>query len=258
MKSKQQPSFRTQRRRDLSAAVKEVFEENHGLFGSDKILAVLQSRGYKTSKKTVLNIMHDLGLYSFRTTATADYKKWVKLQGTPNVLNRQFDVSAPNTAWVGDCTQFAVCGKKYHICAILDLYARKVIAYKISPRASTQLVTATFKQAFEERNPGEDLIFHSDRGCQYTSQAFRTLLRNYHVTQSFSKGGTPYDNGVMESFFSSLKQEELYRSSYRSENEFKKRVAEYMEFYNKRRPHRANQYKTPDEAENAFNEKSAG
>lgn len=258
MKSKQKPSLRAQRRQELSAAVKEVFEENHGLFGSDKILAVLQSRGYKTSKKTVLGIMHELGLYSFRTTAKADYKKWVKLQGTPNVLNRQFNVSAPNTAWVGDCTQFAVCGKKYHICAILDLYARKVIAYKISPRASTQLVTATFKRAFEERNPGEDLIFHSDRGCQYTSQAFRTLLRDCHVTQSFSKGGTPYDNGVMESFFSSLKQEELYRSSYRSENEFKKRVSEYMKFYNKRRPHRANQYKTPDEAENAFYEKNAG
>ena len=69
MKSKQKPSLRTQRRNELSEAVKEVFEENHGLFGSDKILAVLQSRGYKTSKKTVLDIMHDLGLYSFRTTA---------------------------------------------------------------------------------------------------------------------------------------------------------------------------------------------
>lgn len=83
MKSKQKPSLRAQRRQELSAAVKEVFEENHGLFGSDKILAVLQSRGYKTSKKTVLDIMHELGLYSFRTTAKADYKKWVKLQGTP-------------------------------------------------------------------------------------------------------------------------------------------------------------------------------
>ena len=91
---------------------------------------------------------------------------------------------------MGDCTQFAVCGKKYHICAILDLYARKVIAYKISPRASTQLVTATFKQAFEQRKPGKDLIFHSDRGCQYTSQAFRTLPVSYTHLDVYKRQAT--------------------------------------------------------------------
>lgn len=253
-RNKKENSVFAQRRRELSPIIKEVFEENHGLFGADKILSILQSRGYKTSKKTVLRLMEEMGLHSLRNTAKADYKAWTKLHATPNILNRQFNVDAPNTAWVSDCTQFRVLQKTYHICVILDLFSRKVIAYKISPRASTQLVTSTFRLAFEERSPGNQLVFHSDRGCQYTSQAFRKLLLANGVAQSFSKAGTPYDNGVMESFFSSLKQEELYRTSYTSEQDFKLRVTAYMEFYNSKRPHRANNYKTPNQVEAAFAE----
>lgn len=251
-RNKKENTLYAQRRRELSAAIREIFEETHGLFGSDKILSVLQERGYHTSKKMVRELMKNMGLRSFRSTAKADYKKRQKLYGTPNVLNRQFSVDRPNAAWVSDCTQFEVQNKKYHICAILDLYSRKIISYKIASRASTQLVTSTFKRAFEERNPGEGLIFHSDRGCQYNSQAFRKLLAQHNITQSFSKAGTPYDNGVMESFFSSLKQEELYRNSYYSEKDFKKKAAAYMAFYNEKRPHRANQYKTPDCMEAIF------
>lgn len=251
-RNKKENTLYTQRRRELSVAIQGIFEETQGLFGSDKILSVLQEQGYHTSKKMVLELMKNMGLRSFRSTAKSDYKKRQKLYGTPNVLNRQFSVNRPNAAWVGDCTQFEVQNKKYHICAILDLYSRKIIAYKIASRASTQLVTSTFKLALEERHPCQNLLFHSDRGCQYTSQAFRKLLAQHDVTQSFSKAGTPYDNSVMESFFSSLKQEELYRNSYSSERDFKKKVAAYVAFYNKKRPHRANQYKTPDHMEANF------
>ena len=93
-------------------------------------------------------------------------------------------------------------------------------------------------------------------GCQYTSLAFRKLLLEHEIVQSFSRAGTPYDNGAMESFFSSLKQEEIYRTSYTSEKDFKRKIAEYMVFYNERRPHRANNYKTPDQKELAFWEKN--
>lgn len=151
--------------------------------------------------------MKEMGLRSLRSRAKKDYPQWQKLHETKNVLQQNFSMAEPNLAWVNDCTQFTLFEKTYHLCAILDLYSRKILAYKISPKASTQLVTATFKMAYEARNPDFRLVFHSDRGCQYTSYDFRDLLINNDATQSSSRLGTPYDNGLMESFFSSFKQE---------------------------------------------------
>ena len=244
------------RREELSVAIQEIYEESHGLFGSDKILAVLNKNGYHTSKKTVRELMNEMGIHSFRSRAKKDYKIWKKLHETKNVLQREFTVDKPNSVWVSDCTQFSLFKKTYHLCAILDLFSRKIIAYKISARPSTQLITSTFKMALEIRKPEGHLVFHSDRGCQYTSYSFRKLLIEKNVTQSFSKPGTPYDNGVMESFFSSFKQEEIYRTSYRSLEDCKTHIADYMQFYNKNRPHRANNYKSPNQTEEAYYKKN--
>ena len=256
LRNKKRNNSYTARRLELSEVIRDIFEGSRGLFGSDKILSALQSKGYKTSKKMVLQLMREMGLKSLRSTAKKDHKTWCNLHTTKNILQQEFNVEEPNLAWVSDCTQCRLFDKTYYICAILDLYSRKVLAYKISMRASTQLVTATFKAAIQIRQPGNGLIFHSDRGCQYTSLAFRKLLLEHEIVQSFSRAGTPYDNGAMESFFSSLKQEEIYRTSYTSEKDFKRKIAEYMNFYNERRPHRANNYKTPDQKELAFWEKN--
>lgn len=140
----------------------------------------------------------------------------------------------------------------YYICAILDLFARKVIAYRVSKKNSTQLVTFTFRQAYSERAPEPGLIFHSDRGAQYTSFSFEKLLQEKQVVQSFSRSGKPHDNAVMESFFSCLKKEELYRYRYSSESEFLKGIERYITFYNEKRPHSSIHYKTPNAAEEAF------
>lgn len=125
----------------------------------------------------------------------------------------------------------------YYICAILDLYSRKVLSYKISQKLSSQLITSTFRAAYEERKPAEELIFHSNRGTQYTAFAFQKLLKTLRVEQSFSPSGKPCHNAVMESFFFSLKWEELYRRHYYSAEEFKECVQKYMDFYNMNRPH---------------------
>lgn len=256
-RNKKNDTVYAKKKAELSEEIKTIYEESKGLFGSDKILSVLQEKGYCVSKKTVRNIMNELGIHSFRTKAKKDFEIWEKLHESKNVLQRKFNVDEPNIAWVSDCTQVNILKKKYYICAILDLYSRKVIAYKISAKASTQLVTSTFKSAYEKRKPDARLIFHSDRGCQYTSYAFRKLLIANNVTQSFSRSGTPYDNSVMESFFSSLKREEIYRTSYRSFSDFQKRMDEYMDFYNSKRPHRANNYKTPIYTEEIFYGKKA-
>ena len=140
----------------------------------------------------------------------------------------------------------------------MDLYSRKVVGYKISTCASTHLVSSTFKAAFASRNKPNNLVFHSDQGSQYTSNTFRKLLVECSVLQSFSGRGTPIDNAVAESFFQNLKREEIYRHDYRSEREFVERVSRYIERYNKERPHRYNNYLSPNLKESNFYERSSG
>lgn len=146
---------------------------------------------------------------------------------------------------MSDVTYFRFNNKNYYICAVIDLFSRMVIGYQIGKTNSTHLVKSTFQMAYQNRKPTEPLTFHTDRGSNYSSNAFRTLLRSLGVTQSFSRARVPYDNSVMESFFSSLKREELYRTRYHTEGEFRAAVDKYMTFYNEQRPHAKNTYKTP-------------
>ena len=238
-----------EKRHDLiSCEVQRIFDESHQCYGSDKILSVLNKKGFHTSKQYVLNIMHELGIKSIRIHSKHDYMVLKRR----NVVKRSFTTEAPNQVWVSDITQFMVKGIYYYICVIIDLYSRKVVSHKISTCASTHLVTSTFKKAYCERNKPIGLIFHSDQGSQYTSRTFRELLANNSVVQSFSNPGNPLDNAVAESFFANLKREEIYRHDYRSEKEFRKRISNYMDLYNRIRPHRNNKYKSPDQREEEY------
>ncbi len=116
----------------------------------------------------------------------------------------------------------------------------------------TDIQKADVIAQYAERGYPEGLVFHSDQGTQYTSAAFRALLSSYGVTQSFSYPGRPVDNAVAESFFANLKREELYRHDYRSEREFREAVTDYIENYNSVRPHRSNNYKSPNIKERDF------
>ena len=127
-------------------------------------------------------------------------------------------------------TCFWFNNRNYYICAILDLFSRMDVGYRIGKVNSTQSVRSTFQMAYEERCPVEPLIFHTDRGSNYRSKTFCALLRSLGVTQSFSRAHIPYDNSVMESFFSNLKREEFYQTKYRSENDFSSAVDRYMVF----------------------------
>ena len=169
-----------------------------------------------------------------------------------NYLNQEFDPDAPNQVWVSDITYFKCNGKAYYICVIIDLYARKVIAYKAGKKNSTQLIKTTFKQAYACRQPSPSLIFHTDRGASYCSKTFNDYIKSLDITRSFSRPYVPYDNSVVESFFASLKREELYRKKYRTENELYQAIDDYMEFYNTRRPHAKIQYKTPERKEREY------
>lgn len=132
-----------------------------------------------------------------------------------------------------------------------------MIAHGVSPKNSTYLVTSSFKRAFQSRSASQQLTFHSDQGAQYTSKAFRKLLRMNKVVQSFSKSGSPHDNAVAESFFASMKREEIYRTQYKSERHFRASIDDYIVFYNVHRPHGTLSYKTPDKFEALYDAKKS-
>ena len=252
LRNKNENTEAAKRRSEVTPIIEKIFNDSKQIFGAWKIHAILQGMGYHISPNTVAAIMHENGWFSIRGGAK---KHYLQLQEKKrNILNQQFTVSKPNEVWVGDVTQFLYNERKYFICVILDLFARKVVGYRISNSNSTQLTKGTFKSAYECRKP-TTLLFHSDQGCNYTSKAYVSYLKQLGVTQSFSRAYTPYDNSVIESFFKSLKTERLYRTDFRSEREFKEAVKDYIYDYNTSRPHSKLRYKTPDEYETAYFEK---
>lgn len=248
-------TYYDKRREEMRIHIESVFEESRQRYGAEKVCAVLNDRGVRVSPKYVAELMREMGMHSVRTDSKREHKKRLSIAKKENVLQQQFKTAAPNLAWVSDVTCFKVKEQYLYICVILDLFSRMVISYGVSRNNSTYLITSTFKKAFEVRNHPENLTFHSDRGVQYTSKAFQKLLHVNKVVQSFSNSGRPHENAVAEAFFASLKKEELYRTNYRLENEFRQSIEDYIAFYNIERPHRTLAYKTPERFEQEYGKK---
>lgn len=252
LRNKRGNTWFEKRRAEYRILIRDVFDEYRQVLGAEKIRTVLVQRGHQVSTEYVARLMKEMGLSSIRTTAKQDFLNLRESGKKRNVLRQQFSAARPNEVWVSDVTCFRLKDRNYYICIILDLFSRKVIAHKVSKKNSTQLITSTFKSAWEERNPEMELLFHSDRGAQYTSHRFQELLRRHSIVQSFSNSGKPHDNAVAESFFASLKKEELYRKDYASEPDFRRSISAYMEFYNMKRPHRTLKNRTPCQMEEDY------
>lgn len=229
---------------ELMRQVQQIFDDSNQRFGSEKIRIKLAGYGVHVSRARVQSIMQELDIRSIHCNAKQEYK-WRQTYRKRDLLNRNFTANKPNQVWVSDITYFKVKGYGLYLCVIINLFSRRVIAYSISRKASTFLVTSTFREAFTLRNAPQGLTFHSDRGPQYTSNAFTQLLLQNNVKQSFSASGRPLDNAVSETFFATFKKEEAYRRDYLSERDFRKSVDEYIQFYNEARPHATLAYKSP-------------
>lgn len=249
-RNKREKNSYEKRREELRGHIRKVFDDSDQIFGAAKITAVLREQGINTTIETVRQLMREMGLASVRKGAKKQYED--ESRKTRNIVKRNFQVDRPNAVWVSDVTFFRFNDLYYCICMIMDLYACKIISHRIGTNNSTQLVKSTFREAYESRKPEKGLIFHSDQGSNYRSRAFRVFLAECGVTQSFSNPGSPYDNSVAESFFSSMKSEELYRYKYRSEKELREGVARYIRFYNSERPHKSLSYKTPNQKEQEY------
>ncbi len=219
--------------------IKQIFEDSKQRFGADRIRLMLMSMEYTASKKYILQYMKQENMVCkqnspsyFNTCTNLKNHRFRK-----DKVKRNFTQEAPNMVWVSDITFIRVEKPFYALGVIIDLFSRKVIAYKISKNADTKLITELFLDAYNARNKPSGFIFHSDQGVQYTAYAFRKLLRELNIRQSFSHPGTPYDNAVAESFFSVLKREEISHNYYMTQEELQEVVSEYIEFYNTKRPH---------------------
>lgn len=216
-------------------------------------MKICLQRDYRINISTgrVYRLMKDMDLPKMSTVKPFKHKsKTASDEECKNVLAQRFNPPAPNKVWVCDFTYIRAAGRFYYLCAIIDLFSRKVIAYKLSSKINTQLAIDTVNLAVQARGKSSGIIFHTDRGCQFTSAAFRRHLDNLNMIQSFSAKGYPFDNAVMECFFKYLKKEELNRNSYDSFQDLNLSIFKYINgFYNSIRPHSHNNGLSPNQAE---------
>ena len=172
-----------------------------------------------------------------------------------NYLKQEFNPNKPNSVWASDFTYVKVGHSFCFLCVVIDLFSRKVIGWSVSSSHSVDLTKNAFLKAYQNRNRPNFVLFHSDRGSEYTALSFRQLLDQCHILQSFSKKGYPFDNACCESFFKQMKRECLNRFSFRSFNDFKLTCFEFIERYNSKRPHASLGYLTPNEVEHLYFQK---
>ena len=218
---------------DLKAAVTEIFTTNHGRYGHRRVHTELLKQGWGLAKKTVLKLMRILGL-ACRVRRRKRYNSYRGEQGTvaPNLLNREFNATAPNQKWVTDVTEFSVGDRKLYFSPVMDLFDRQIIAHSISLSPNLALTNASLKRALACLQPGQQPVVHSDQGFQYQHASWSALLQDAGAVQSMSRKGNCYDNAVMENFFGHLKEEMFHRVRFISTDALTAHLTEYIRWYN--------------------------
>jgi putative transposase len=249
------PSPRGERHARIQAAVRQVHAESHGNYGSYKVALRLGQRDDLESacRNTVAQAMRKMGLKSrvsrqfTPTTTQADPTK----TPAPNTLDRDFHAAAPNRKWTTDITYLPTAAGWVYLAVVMDLFSRKIVGWSLGASLATELVADALRRAIESRRPdGKQLLHHSDRGCQYTSDAYQQTLRTLGIACSMSRTGNCYDNAAMERFFWSLKYEWTNHESYATLEDARLSVFQYIEiFYNTERIHQTLGYQSPNQFE---------
>lgn len=233
----------------------EIYRKSDKRLGTKSIRQVLlRDYNINISEGRVYRLMKQMALPKMSTIKPKYHQAKSTDSATQNLLKQQFNPSKPNQVWTTDFTYIPIGYKKHvYLCAILDLFSRKCIAWKVSDRIDAKLACETLTLAIERRQPTEAIIFHSDQGAQFKSNVFRKLLDEYHCLASYSRPGYPYDNAVTEVFFKYLKQRQINRHHYQSLPQVPQACFEYIEhFYNNYNPHSANLGLTPNQKEEIY------
>ena len=214
--------------------------------GSRELMKKLREEGFNIGRYRTKTIMRKLGLRVMQRIA---YKVTTKRKHsdrvTENLLNQNFNPIGPDQIWAGDITYLHTGEGWVYLAVVMDLYSRRIIGWEVSKRMTTDLVETALTRAIRLRRPPRGVVFHSDRGSQYTSQRFSALLRKNGLRSSMGDVGACWDNAIVERFFGSLKHDWILKVHQPTRKHMKKDVAEYMRYYNIDRLHWANDDLSP-------------
>ncbi len=233
--------------RPLLALIRSIHAESKAAYGWPRVWKELQDRGLPAGKERVRKLMQENGIrarHKRRYKATTDSKH--DLPVAPNLLNRQFETTAPEQTWTTDITYIPTREGWLYLAVVMDLYTRMIVGWAMDARMTKELVLSALRMAWFRRRPKPGLLHHSDRGSQYCSHDYQDLLADYGMVASMSRKGNCWDNAPMESFFNSLKNERVFHESYLTREHAKRDLFDYIEvFYNRRRRHSALSYQSP-------------
>lgn len=247
---KRPPSKRTREDKVLLALIRAACKAGRGIYGYRKVHATLES-DIPCGRDRVARLMRENGLQPkkkrrYVTTTQSRHN----LPVAPNLLAQDFTAEAPNKKWVADITYVRTDEGWLYLAAIEDLFSRYIAGWAMEGYLTDLLTRKSLTMALGRRQPADGLICHSDRGSQYASHAFTRMLDKANILPSMSRRGNAYDNAPMESFFSRLKDELIYRRHYRTRAEARRDIFDYIEvFYNRQRVHSALGYRSPTDFE---------
>jgi transposase InsO family protein len=250
---KGQATFRKEKHMLLAVEIQRLFILSKKTYGSPRIFQELLKKDHSCCENTVAKVMKELGL-------SGDRKKKFKTMKTESISGgpiadrvfriEDFKVKRPNEIWAGDITYITLKDKFLYLSVVIDLFSRRVIGWSISETLEAKGVSDALVMAIKREGNHENLIFHSDRGRQYSSSEFREILEAKYIIPSMSRKGNCYDNAFVETFFKSLKSELIYRNSYDCDRDLRNAIFEYIEiWYNKKRIHSSLGYLSPVEYE---------
>jgi len=245
----------------LLVHIRAVYAESRGAYGWPRIWRQLHRQGIRVGKLRVQRLMQQHGIQArgkrrFRVSTT-DSKHDLPI--APNRLDRNFTVAAPNQAWVGDFTYVATGEGWLFLAVVIDLFSRKVVGWSMRPDMHRDLVIDALSMAWLGRNPGRQtgLIFHRDRGSQYASEDYATMLEHCSITPSMSRKGNCWDNACSETLFGSLKVERLHGRHFETIRQAKDEIIAWLLWYNQTRMHSTLNYLSPIEYEQACKQATA-
>jgi transposase InsO family protein len=238
------------RRRDLAGHVRRVFEASRGTYGCRRVTAALNRQDIACSVGLVADVMRELGLRACQPRA---YKRTTvpgeQPVSTPDLIEREFTAARPGTRLVGDITYLRTDEGWLYLATVIDLATRMVVGWQTAAHMRTSLIIDALAMAKKHGHTRAGAVFHSDRGCQYTSAKFAKFCHRINVRTSVGRTGVCWDNAAAESFFATLKNEMYYRQRFPTRARARFAVAEYIEvFYNRQRLHSTLGYRTPAEA----------
>ena len=230
----------------LLVHIKAIFYEMKGAYGWPRVWRELLARGVRAGKERVRKLMKAHGLQArgkrkFKATTNSSHR----LPVSPNLLERDFCVEAPNRVWTGDITYLWTEEGWVYLAVVIDLFSRQVVGFSMSERMTRALVNDALRMAWFRRRPAAGLIFHSDRGSQYASGDFQKQLSAFAMRGSMSRKGDCWDNAVTETLFGSLKVERLHGMRFETRRQAKDEVIDWLRFYNCRRLHSTLGYLSP-------------